>query len=77
MCSANNSYGSVGPEKGVQMDFRVGDMIYISDGKNVRISRIDGVRGGNLRVGDLLFDWCGSEVGVPRGEGYKIYPIEN
>lgn len=59
------------------MDFRVGDMIYITDGKNCRVSRIDGIRSGHLRVGSLLFDWCGNEVGIPHGTGFKIYPIEN
>ena len=44
------------------MDFKVGDVVVISDGKNTALSRIDGVRRGHLSVGYLLFDWCGNEV---------------
>ena len=57
------------------MDFKVGDVVVISDGKNMALSRIDGVRKGHLRVGCLLFDWCGKEVDTvdPR---YRIYPME-
>ena len=39
------------------MNFKVGDVVVISDGKNMALSRIDGVRKGYLRVGYLLFDW--------------------
>ena len=57
------------------MDFKVGDVVVISDGKNMALSRIDGVRKGHLMVGCLLFDWCGKEVDTvdPR---YRIYPME-
>ena len=57
------------------MNFKVGDVVVISDGKNMALSRIDGVRKGYLRVGYLLFDWCGKEVDAvdPR---YRIYPME-
>lgn len=57
------------------MNFKVGDMVVISDGINTSLCRIDGVRKGHLRVGCLLFDWCGKEVDTvdPR---YRIYPME-
>lgn len=57
------------------MDFKVGDVVVISDGKNTALSRIDGVRKGHLSVGYLLFDWCGNEVDASCGQ-YKIYPLK-
>ena len=57
------------------MDFKVGDVVVISDGKNTALSRIDGVKSGHLRVGCLLFDWCGNEVESTE-ERYKIYPLK-
>ena len=56
------------------MGFRVGDVILITDGKNSSLHRIDGVRKGFLRVGSLLFDWCGNEVECIYPI-YKIYPV--
>ena len=57
------------------MDFNVGDVVVISDGKNTALGRIDGVKSGYLRVGCLLFDWCGNEVETVY-ERYKIYPLK-
>ena len=57
------------------MDFNVGDVVVISDGKNRAMSRIDGIRRGYLKVGYLLFDWCGNEVET-HANGYKIYPVK-
>lgn len=57
------------------MDFKVGDVVVISDGKNTALSRIDGVKRGHLSVGYLLFDWCGNEVDTSC-EQYKIYPLK-
>lgn len=57
------------------MDFKVGDVVIISDGKNTALSRIDGVQRGHLRVGGLLFDWCGNEVESSHNT-YKIYPLK-
>ena len=57
------------------MNFKVGDVVVISDGKNMALSRIDGVRKGHLRVGCLLFDWCGNEVDSA-DSSYKIYPLK-
>ena len=57
------------------MDFKVGDVVVISDGKNTALSRIDGVRRGHLSVGYLLFDWCGNEVDSSC-EQYTIYPLK-
>lgn len=57
------------------MNFKIGDVVVISDGKNTSLCRIDGVRKGHLRVGCLLFDWCGREVDTVDSR-YRIYPIE-
>lgn len=57
------------------MDFKVGDVVVLSDGRNKALSRIDGVRRGHLSVGSLLFDWCGNEVDSS-DSSYKIYPIK-
>lgn len=57
------------------MDFKVGDVVVISDGKNTALSRIDGVKRGHLSIGCLLFDWCGNEVDTS-AERYKIYPLK-
>lgn len=57
------------------MDFKVGDVVVLSDGRNKALSRIDGVRRGHLSVGYLLFDWCGNEVDTSC-EQYKIYPLK-
>ena len=57
------------------MDIKVGDVVVISDGKNTALVRIDGVKRGHLRVGGLLFDWCGNEVDSTY-ERYKIYPLK-
>ena len=57
------------------MDFKVGDVVVISDGKNTALSRIDGVKRGHLKVGCLLFDWCGNEVEATT-EHYRIYPLK-
>lgn len=57
------------------MDFNVGDVVVISDGKNKALSRINGVKKGYLRVGCLLFDWCGNEVDVHYRQ-YKIFPLK-
>lgn len=57
------------------MNFKVGDMVIVTDGKNSEISRIQGVRRGHLRVGCLLFDWCGKEVDVVESR-YRIYPLK-
>ena len=57
------------------MDFKVGDVVVISDGKNEALSRINGVRRGYLSVGCLLFDWCGNEVNA-YGRQYKIFPLK-
>lgn len=57
------------------MDFKVGDVVVISDGKNTALSRIDGVKRGHLSVGYLLFDCCGNEVDSSC-EQYKIYPLK-
>lgn len=57
------------------MDFKVGDVVVISDGKNEALSRIDGVKKGHLSIGCLLFDWCGNEVDTS-AEHYKIYPFK-
>ncbi len=57
------------------MDFKVGDMVVLSDGRNKALSRIDGVKRGHLSVGSLLFDWCGNEVESSH-DGYKIYPLK-
>ncbi len=56
------------------MNFKVGDVVVISDGKNTALSRIDGVRRGHLRVGHLLFDWCGNEVDTV-DSSLRIYPL--
>ena len=58
------------------MNFRVGDVVVITDGKNTVLSRIDGVRRGHLRVGYLLFDWCGNEVDTIQPM-FRIYPVKN
>ena len=58
------------------MNFRVGDVVVITDGKNTALSRIDGVRRGHLRVGYLLFDWCGNEVDTIQPI-FRIYPVKN
>lgn len=57
------------------MNFKVGDVVVISDGKNTALVRIDGVKRGHLRVGCLLFDWCGNEVESTQCH-YKIYPLK-
>lgn len=57
------------------MNFSVGDVVVITDGKNTVLSRIDGVRRGHLRVGYLLFDWCGNEVDTI-SPVFKIYPLK-
>lgn len=57
------------------MDFKVGDVVVLSDGTNKALSRIDGVRRGHLSVGSLLFDWCGNEV-ESTYEHYRIYPLK-
>lgn len=57
------------------MDFKVGDVVVISDGKNTALSRIDGIKKGHLKVGCLLFDWCGNEVEATI-EHYRIYPLK-
>ena len=56
------------------MNFKVGDVVVISDGKNTALSRIDGIRRGHLRVGCLLFDWCGKEVDTVNSS-LRIYPL--
>ncbi len=56
------------------MDFKVGDVVVVTDGKNNALSRIQGVRRGHLRVGCLLFDWCGKEVEAVESR-YRIYPL--
>lgn len=56
------------------MEFRVGGAVIITDGRNASITRINGIRNGYLKVGCLLFDWCGNEVDAI-GIKYKIYPI--
>ena len=58
------------------MGFKVGDVVLLSDGKNTVLSRINGIRRGYLRVGYILFDWCGKEVDVPNTI-YSIYPISD
>lgn len=58
------------------MGFKVGDVVLLSDGKNTVLSRINGIRKGYLRVGYILFDWCGKEVDVPNPM-YRIYPISD
>ena len=58
------------------MNFKIGDVVIISDGKNTSLCRIDGVRKGHLRVGCLLFDWCGNEVDAANPL-FKIYPLNN
>lgn len=57
------------------MNFRVGDVVVITDGKNTALSHIDGVRRGHLRVGYLLFDWCGNEVDTI-SPVFRIYPLK-
>lgn len=57
------------------MDFKVGDVVVISDGKNEALSRINGVKRGYLSVGCLLFDWCGNEVNTQNRQ-YKIFPLK-
>lgn len=54
------------------MNFSVGDVVYITDGKNTYMRRINGIRNGYLRVGHNLFDWCGNPVDRSQ---YRIYPI--
>ncbi len=56
------------------MNFKVGDVVVISDGKNTSLCHIDGVRKGYLRVGCLLFDWCGKEVDTTN-PCMRIYPL--
>lgn len=56
------------------MDFKVGDVVVVTDGKNKAIHRIQGVRKGYLRVGYLLFDWCGNEVDTIESR-FRIYPL--
>ena len=56
------------------MGFKVGDVVLLSDGKNTVLSRINGIRKGYLRVGYILFDWCGKEVDVPNPH-HRIYPL--
>ena len=58
------------------MDFTVGSTVIITDGRNASITRINGVRNGHLKVGSLLFDWCGNEVDTVR-PNYKIYPYKD
>lgn len=59
------------------MDFRVGAVVVITDGNHKTIGYINGIKNGYLKVGYMLFDWCGNEVDVPHRTGFKIYPIEN
>lgn len=56
------------------MDFHVGDMVVITDGKKGSVCVIDGVKKGYLRVGSLLFDWTGKEVDA-FDSIYRIYPL--
>lgn len=58
------------------MNFSVGDVVAITDGKNTALSRIEGIRRGHLRIGYLLFDWCGNEVDTVNPI-FKIYPIKD
>ncbi len=58
------------------MNFNIGDVVVITDGTSRGFSRIDGLRKGHLRVGCLLFDWCGNEVNTANPT-YKIYPVED